>query len=52
MHREMGLPTLREGTIRCSSSERGDRPDNINIESDEDVFLKLLGKKFKPGSAD
>lgn len=52
MHREMGLPTLKEGMFRCSSSERDDRPDNITIESDEDVFLKLLGKKFKPGSAD
>lgn len=52
MYREMGMPTLREATIRCSSSERDDRPDSITIESDEDVFMKLLGKKFKPGSTD
>lgn len=52
MYRHVGQTTLRGGTIYCSISERDDRPDDIIVESDEDVLMKQLGKQFKPGSAD
>lgn len=52
MYRHVGQTTLRGGKIYCSSSERDDRPDDITVESDEDMFIKQLGKKFKPGSGD
>lgn len=51
LYSHMGMISLSGGTIYCSLSERDDRPNNITVESDEDIFMKQLGKRFKPGSA-
>lgn len=52
IYRHTGQTTLRGGTISCSIPERDDRPDEATIESDEDKYMKQLGKRFRLGSVE